>query len=148
MMTINTGKPDRTVSVDSIDRTKMTLAKSASSLILYAKETEEVVELSGDWKRDQYITGKKASEEDQRMFDVALTHENNAARLLRFLAKTFASSIAISTVVLLVTANNPNADKAFLKDTIPSLIDKQVTLLSGSIAGYLWTSRSHRSKPR
>jgi len=147
-MSLTLGQQGVSVSVDPINSTKMIEAENTSSSALDTVETEEIVEVSGDWERSQYTFGIKASEEDQRKFDLALTHENNTAKLLMFLARTFASSIAISIIVLSANVNNPNVDKVLLKDTIPSLIDKQAALLTASIGGYLYTSRGKSSKPR
>jgi hypothetical protein len=139
------------VSVNPINDIQTLSTEADSSQVLNtdkAVEVVEIVEVSGNWERSEYITAQKASDADQHMFDIALTHENNAAKLLGFLARVFACSIAGSTVVLLISANNPNVDKVFLKDTIPSLVDKQVTLLSASIGAYLWTSRKKHNNQK
>jgi hypothetical protein len=132
--------------------TPIDIKKEKSEAILSSTsnttESHEEIIVSGDWERSQYVVVREASEVDKQSLTVNLTHENNAAKILMFLSKTFAVSICASYITLLVAVTNTEVDKTMIKDTIPNLISSQIILLGGALGGYFLRSRQKGNKQK
>lgn len=105
---------------------------------LVKNEVQPNINLEGELKLNDYINDVPASHKtiDELADWTSKQRETTRTNIATWLVKTLGCSIGATFLITGLAAFSPNADKAFIKETIPLVLTPQATILGVAIGYY------------